>query len=188
MGFGGEVQNRVWAHLVEKRPHGVAVGDVACDEAVAWIAGDAGERGEIGGVGELVEIDDRPIRGADKCRQTAEPMNPAPPVTITLMPVPRAGALVTLAPASMCNSLNPVNRALGGKNLWLAKDRPQLGRLCTCPRLVCTRPEIMRRSRIEASRVRQAVPWMSSLHPLSGVLILKPKRIPGQSRLFLRDL
>ena len=42
--------------------HGVAVGDVALDEAIARMLGDIGEVGEIAGVGEAVEVDDGDLR------------------------------------------------------------------------------------------------------------------------------
>ena len=39
-------------------PHGVAVGDVAVDEAVARVVAQVGQVGEVAGVGQRVEVDD----------------------------------------------------------------------------------------------------------------------------------
>ena len=81
MRFGCQVHHRLGPEAFEQGTDRLTVGHVGLFEAVARRFGYLGDRLEVAGVGQLVDVEDLVVGLADQVRTSAEPMNPAPPVT-----------------------------------------------------------------------------------------------------------
>src|SRR5437868_9419922 len=90
MRFRGEVQDRVGLKRLQQLVEPLAVGDIGALEAVARVVLDRPQRGEIGRIGQLVEIEHARANSATNSRHTADPINPAPPVTRIFITTPWA--------------------------------------------------------------------------------------------------
>ena len=82
MAFGGEMHDVSIRSSRSKASMRRVVADVGLQEAIVGIVLDLPQRVEIAGIGQLVDIDDVVAgRLPTRCRHTALPMKPAPPVT-----------------------------------------------------------------------------------------------------------
>ena len=81
MALRSEMRDDVGPELCDRSAHRVRVADAALDEVVTIGVCNLGHRRGTAGIGQLVEAEHFVVLSPMRCRTSAEPMNPAPPVT-----------------------------------------------------------------------------------------------------------
>ena len=84
MAFGRQVQHRVG--IVLSKDARAALSQISTCSNRSRMISDAAERRQIRSVGELVDVEDEQSVSWRRCRTTAEPIKPAPPVTESVSP------------------------------------------------------------------------------------------------------
>ena len=84
MALGGQMDDMIGSERLERLGDRAPVANVDLGEAIVRRIVDRGQGLQIAGVGERVEVEHGRRPRPTRRRHTAEPMNPAPPVTSTL--------------------------------------------------------------------------------------------------------
>ena len=88
MAFSGEIHHGIRLIFLKQPAQRGAFADTLLFEGVMRVADGAGEGLQVGGIGQLVDVDDAGMRvSRRRCRMTAEPMKPAPPVMKMVAPL-----------------------------------------------------------------------------------------------------
>ena len=94
MAFCCEMEHGVRLEIANGAVHRRTVGDISVEETMARREHDFGQGFAPSGIGQLVDREDV-VAGVHRAAHAAEPMNPAPPVTISLILAPSGCGNIT---------------------------------------------------------------------------------------------